>query len=386
MIAPPERRDSRRASRAADPMRAAIPVHSSRAGRCILQRRRFATTAAQLARRRPALAHSRQDAHRSAARSALDELVVEIVRQPVGERVMVMCRHHYRCRPQVTPQHHPRAVQLRLGCAGRDLQQRARSRGACSPRRRAGRRSRARRPAAWRARSRSPSRDRANATGAGSVSNTSSPSRSRRRRTVRSRNRSMTTLTASRCSQVANAESPRKLPSFCQTRTNTSCVSSSASRPPVMRRTRLCTRGRCARYTRSNADTSPAAASATSSVMAVGRSGQLSSVDRSGQRAMPSTSSAFLHQLGRTDGRKVGTASAGYRKGRSACPPTSACPAVSRNTAKCRWGVFFGRIAGRADVADHLPLLDRVALLAGRPRSVRGGRSSSRYRSDGSNW
>ena len=60
------------------------------------------------------------------------------------------------------------------------------------------------------------------------------------------RNRSMITLTASRCSQVPNDDSPRNVPSFCQTRTNTSCVSSSAESGPAIRRARLCTRPRWA--------------------------------------------------------------------------------------------------------------------------------------------
>ena len=58
--------------------------------------------------------------------------------------------------------------------------------------------------------------------GPGSVSKMSSPSCMRCRRALSLRKRSITTLTASRCSQVENAESPRKLPSFCHTLTNTS--------------------------------------------------------------------------------------------------------------------------------------------------------------------
>src|SRR3989442_31919 len=49
----------------------------------------------------------------------------------------------------------------------------------------------------------------------------------------------MTTFTASRWSQVENCESPRNWPSFCQVRTKMSCVTSSASWLPSIRRVRL---------------------------------------------------------------------------------------------------------------------------------------------------
>ena len=61
----------------------------------------------------------------------------------------------------------------------------------------------------------------------------------RSRCTAYVRRRSMTTLTARRCSQVENADSPRNWPSFCQVRTKMSCVTSSASWVPIIRRVRL---------------------------------------------------------------------------------------------------------------------------------------------------
>ena len=141
------------------------------------------------------------------------------------------------------------------------------SRDACSPRRRAGRRSRARRRAASasavsKSIARSPDR-----AGAGSVSKIPRRRGAADAAWPRVRKRSITTLTARRCSQVEKAESPRKLPSFCQTRTKTSCVSSSVSRPAVMRRTRLCTLGRCvAIEPLERADVSPAARATSSEV------------------------------------------------------------------------------------------------------------------------
>ncbi len=89
----------------------------------------------------------------------------------------------------------------------------------------------------------------------------SSPSARKRSRWVPSvRKRSMMTFTAIRCSQVASDDSPRKLPSFCQARTNTSWVSSSASSAPAMRRERARMRGTWVRYRRSKAAVSPATA------------------------------------------------------------------------------------------------------------------------------
>src|SRR5215470_5024399 len=59
------------------------------------------------------------------------------------------------------------------------------------------------------------------------------------RRIANDRLRSMTTFTARRCSQVENCESPRNWPSFCQVRTKMSCVTSSASQLPSIRRVRV---------------------------------------------------------------------------------------------------------------------------------------------------
>ena len=55
------------------------------------------------------------------------------------------------------------------------------------------------------------------------------------------------TLTASLWSHVAKLESPRNVATFCHTRTKMSCVRSSASCPPAIRRAREYTRGACVR-------------------------------------------------------------------------------------------------------------------------------------------
>ena len=93
---------------------------------------------------------------------------------------------------------------------------------------------------------------------AGAISSTASLSDRNLSRAVPSvRNRSMITFTASRCSQVAKDDSPRKSASFCHARTKTSCVSSSAASGPAIRRARLKMRGMWAWYTRSKAAVSP---------------------------------------------------------------------------------------------------------------------------------
>src|SRR5690606_34680473 len=86
----------------------------------------------------------------------------------------------------------------------------------------------------------------------------------RRPRRQSDRRLASTTLTVSRCSQVPNALSPRKVPRRCQARTNTSWVSSSArAGSPSSRRQMAYTRPACDRYSSANASASPVRARRT---------------------------------------------------------------------------------------------------------------------------
>ena len=79
-----------------------------------------------------------------------------------------------------------------------------------------------------------------------------------------------------------------------------------------------------------------------------------------GARASSSPAPAWTERGARKVGRLAAQDVVGVDR---ASPPTSACAAVSRKTAKCRWGVSLGALPETPDVADDLALLDAISLL-----------------------
>ena len=242
--------------------------------------------------------------------------------------LFVFRRRGCRARPQDSPQHHARAVQLRLRGPRRNFQQHrdlavlvalhvVQDENL----------SRAVRQA-WRSRFRNPWPGRRVRAGPDSSRRPARRRATAAARTASVRNRSITTFTASRCSQVPNDESPRNVESFCQAaRRRPASPRRHRGRPSSAGRACAPGAGACDTAPRTRERLPPRQPPRRRRHGAVGRPAWPASA-RVGTAAVEphpaetrSSGPPYPRQLGRMrGGRKVGTASGGYRRGRCGVP------------------------------------------------------------------